>query len=68
MIDTELIKLENLGLVADNVDDFINCVIELKNNKKLYKEIEQRISKIKNEYSWSTLAGKMSRSLALDID
>ena len=68
LIDTEIIKSENLGLVAHNVDDFVNCVIKLKNNRKLYNEIEQRISKIKNEYLWSTLAGKMSRSLGLDID
>lgn len=68
LIDTEIIKLENLGLVAHDVDDFVDCVTKLKNNKKLYKEINQRILKIKNEYLWSTLTGKMSEFLRLNID
>lgn len=50
-----IIKSHNLGLVAKtgDVNSWLNCILSLKNDKKLVAEIRKNIKKYQSEISWS---------------
>jgi glycosyltransferase involved in cell wall biosynthesis len=59
--DTSPVAQLGVGISVNNVDDFVNAVINLKNNHELYKNIYSNILKVKNHYSWQTLAGRFDQ-------
>lgn len=59
LIDTEIVRLKKLGLVVQDVDEFVQAIMNLKRDRRLYSKLRHRVLKSRDEYQWSNLARKM---------
>jgi len=59
--DTKPVVELEVGISVNNVDEFVNAVIKLKNDHKFYTHFYDNILKVKNNYSWQTLAGRFDQ-------
>lgn len=60
LVDTEVVKINKLGILASNTDEFIEGVLRLKNNSTLLQTYQKRVIKSREKYSWSNLADKLN--------
>ena len=63
LIDTEIVKREELGLVATDIEGFVLKVIELKNSDFLMERFKGNIRRIKVGFTWENLSAKMEKDL-----
>jgi len=59
--DTKPVVELGVGISVNSVDDFVNAIIKLKSDHELYEKICGNILKIKNNYSWQTLASRFDQ-------
>jgi hypothetical protein len=66
LIDTEIVERKNLGFSVATSEQFVEKIIELKNNPELLNSFKTNIKMEKYAYSWENLAQKMEKSIKLD--
>jgi glycosyltransferase involved in cell wall biosynthesis len=59
--DTKPVVELGVGISINSVDDFVNAIIKLKSDHELYAKFCGNILKIKNNYSWQTLASRFDQ-------
>ena len=63
LIDTQIIKEKSLGISVNTTDEFVNSIVELKNNVDLLNHYSRRVNYIGLDYSWGTLVDKLNTEL-----
>jgi glycosyltransferase involved in cell wall biosynthesis len=63
LIDTEIVKREDLGFVTTDIDGFVLKVLELKNSNFLMERFKGNIQSIKVDFTWDNLSLKMENYL-----
>jgi hypothetical protein len=56
--DTKPVNDFKLGLSVDTIEEFVNGVIRMKNDKDLYSSFIENINKLGDTYSWNNLASR----------
>ena len=59
LIDTEVVKINNLGYSVTSTEEFVEKIVFLKNNPDLLLEFRNRIDIFQPKYSWQNLSRKM---------
>jgi glycosyltransferase involved in cell wall biosynthesis len=59
LIDSEVVKINNLGYSVKSVEEFVERIVFLKNNREVYQDFHSRTKIFSLEYSWPTLSRKM---------
>lgn len=59
LVDTEIVDREHLGISVENVEDFVSSIISLKANTEEYQFYEQNVLRVKDKFSWVSLAEKL---------
>ena len=63
LIDTEVVKVNNLGFSVTTSEEFVEKIICLKNDPTLLQDFRKRIEIFKPNYSWKNLGCKMEYNL-----
>lgn len=63
-IDTEIVERLKVGFSVKNSTQFVEKVLELKQSNKVLKHFQINIKKIREQYSWQSLAIKMESLLS----
>jgi glycosyltransferase involved in cell wall biosynthesis len=64
--DTKPVADFNIGEVVTNTENFIEAILRLKRNHKLYLEYFNNINKIKKSYSWEKIAAQYDKIVSLE--
>ena len=59
LVDSEIVKERDLGLVVNSSTEFVDAIIALYKDKSLYNQIEKNVLKERGNFMWSTLAEKL---------
>ena len=59
LVDTEIVKQKSFGISVKESDQFVEKIIELKNDPKILEYFQTNIKQYKKEYTWKNLAQKM---------
>jgi glycosyltransferase involved in cell wall biosynthesis len=59
LIDTAVVKENKLGCSVTQLDEFIECLVNLKNSRDLLHEFKKNVSEFRVSYDWKSLATKM---------
>ena len=59
LIDTEVVKINNLGYSVKSVEEFVEKIVYLKNNPKIVQDFCDQIESFKPNFSWDKLSHKM---------
>ena len=57
--DTKPVSELNVGISVNTVDEFVDAVAQIKENKDLYSFFLENLKSIQNKYSWNVLAKKL---------
>jgi glycosyltransferase involved in cell wall biosynthesis len=60
LVDTQVVRDFELGIAVNNVDDFIDAIIELKASPENLEKYKNNIIQFRPPYSWENLAKKMN--------
>jgi glycosyltransferase involved in cell wall biosynthesis len=63
LIDTEVVKENNLGYSVKSSEEFVEKIVFLKNNRDILVDFHNRVDLFKPNYSWQNLSRKMESYL-----
>jgi len=63
LIDTEVVKENNLGYSVKSSEEFVEKIVFLKNNRDILVDFHNRVDLFKPNYSWQNLSLKMESYL-----
>jgi glycosyltransferase involved in cell wall biosynthesis len=63
LIDTEVVKENNLGYSVKSSEEFVEKIVFLKNNREILEDFHNRVNLFKPNYSWQKLSHKMEAYL-----